>query len=276
MIVWSKIAEWYKEKKDLVFDDHPTMPSFSIEDVSSPSAKMARKLIKLITTHWIGTVTTIGVVVTIIGTFKPSHTPSPQAPPHSQTQAASAQPKADSIEKLIPNVDVQKLSPPKKIAPEAQTKLKNTLPQQINSTKSNVFSGTNTGSLHQTININEAPPDIKKGAKGFISTYDFNGAKREIAPGRSIVVAGDEFGVFQSIAKLEKEKKYPELASICKSQIKKTPEWLTPYFFLGIAAANMGLKDEAISNFEHVIEDASGNPDYREAEKFMKLLKSSP
>lgn len=86
MSIWSKIAAWYKEKNILVHDDHPTMPSFSIEDQSSPSAKIMRKIIKLITTHWVGTVTTIGVIVTIIGTFRPSNAPVPQ-PEKKQTSS---------------------------------------------------------------------------------------------------------------------------------------------------------------------------------------------
>ncbi|MCX5847940.1 MAG: archease [Deltaproteobacteria bacterium] len=98
----------------------------------------------------------------------------------------------------------------------------------------------------------------KKAERGISSTYDFQGIKRDISPGVIKANMGEETEVFKKLVNLEKEKKYPDLASLCKSQIVKTPDWLTPYLFLGVAQANMGLKTEALSNFEHVIKNAPG------------------
>lgn len=115
----------------------------------------------------------------------------------------------------------------------------------------------------------------KKAERGISSTYDFNGAKRETAGGRISVVAGQETGIFVQMVNLEKEKKYPELLTLCKSQIERTPEWLTPYLFLGLAQANMGLTNDAISNFEYVTKNAPGDPNYQRANEFIKRLKGN-
>ena len=115
--------------------------------------------------------------------------------------------------------------------------------------------------------------EAKKAARGISSTYDFKGVKRDIAPGRINAIIGEETEVFAKMFNLEKEKKYSELSSLCKKQISKTPEWLTPYLFLGIAEANMGNKDDAISNFEYVIANAPDDPDYKQAKEFIKMLK---
>src|SRR4030042_6539232 len=223
---------------------------------------------------------TIGVLITGVAfcsqIFMPPKTSS--KPDSNKTSSKKIEEPNKELHQQTPPLSIPpKMASEKAFAPQTSRNARKPEPQPIiNATKSNVFSGTNTGSLTQTLNINEAPPEVRRGAKGFINTYDFNGVKRQIAPGRSLAIVGDEMGIFQDIVKLEKENKYPELASLCKSQIGKTPEWLTPYFFLGIASANMGLKKEAISNFEHVIENSSGNPDYKQAEEFLKLLKSAP
>ncbi|HEX9079114.1 MAG TPA: hypothetical protein VF795_05975 [Desulfuromonadaceae bacterium] len=113
MSIWSKFAGWYKEKKVLVHDNHPTMPSFSIEDVSSSSAKTARKVVGFISRNWIGLMTTIGVGFTAVGAIyavKTFHAPPPQAPPQNKPQTAAPQPKAENTEKIIPK-EIHKQSP---------------------------------------------------------------------------------------------------------------------------------------------------------------------
>ena len=121
--------------------------------------------------------------------------------------------------------------------------------------------------------IEELDIKAKKASRGISSVYDFQGAKRDTRPGVFNVTYGEESETFTQIDRLEKEKKYPELLSLCKKQIAKTPEWLTPYLFLGLAQANMGMKKEAILNFEYVIKNAPGDPAYQQANEFIKKLK---
>ena len=123
--------------------------------------------------------------------------------------------------------------------------------------------------------IQELQEKAKKAEKGITSTYDFNGAKRETTrPGHISLKFGSEFEVFKKIQELEEKKHYGELVKICEKQIKETPEWLTPYLYLGIALDNLGYKDRAIDIFEYVKENSFGNPKYSHVNEFLEKLKS--
>jgi len=73
---------------------------------------------------------------------------------------------------------------------------------------------------------------------------------------------------------LYEQRAWEELLSLASSQINKTPEWLTPYLYSGIALANLGHKTEAIERLRFVEERAAGHPDYSEASKMLNALKS--
>ncbi len=121
--------------------------------------------------------------------------------------------------------------------------------------------------------IKELEVQAKKSARGITSTYDYNGARRETSAGRTGVTAGEEIGVFQGMLELEKNKSYSELIVLCEGQIKKTPTWLTPYLFLGVAYANQGNKDKAIANLEHVLNEAPGDPNYAQARTILDQIR---
>lgn len=116
--------------------------------------------------------------------------------------------------------------------------------------------------------------EAKKASRGISSTYDYNGAKRVTTkPGHIEVMGGPEVDVFSAMKKLQDEKKFPELKKICEEQIEKTPTWLTPYLYLGVAYANLGEEEEAIKYFEYVLENAPEDPDYAQAAQFIEKLK---
>jgi len=112
--------------------------------------------------------------------------------------------------------------------------------------------------------------ETDKASHGISVSYDFNGARRESTkPGYINVIVGKEIAVFKNMLQLQNEKNYPELVKICEHQIKETPEWLTPYLFLGTAYDNLGEKDKAIQMYEYVIENAYGNLEYVDAHSFL-------
>jgi len=122
--------------------------------------------------------------------------------------------------------------------------------------------------------IDKLKVEAKKAARGITSIYDFNGVKRETTrPGHISVTAGAETAVFQNMVQLKKDRNYPELVKVCLKQIADTPEWLTPYLFLGIAYTNLGQKEEAIQQFEYVVKNAPGDPSYQSAAEFLKQLR---
>jgi tetratricopeptide (TPR) repeat protein len=122
--------------------------------------------------------------------------------------------------------------------------------------------------------IQELEKQAKKAMRGISSTYDFNGAKRiTTRPGHISLEVGPEVEIFKKINELEKQRNYPELKNICEQQIIKTPEWFTPYLYLGLAYANMDNKEKAIEMFEYVLSNAPDDPAYAQAKEFLKKLK---
>jgi len=112
-----------------------------------------------------------------------------------------------------------------------------------------------------------------KSERGITLSYDFNGAKRETTqPGHINLNFGPEVEIFNQIVQLEKQKNYSEIIKICETQIKKTPEWLTPYLYLGVAYANTGNTSRAIELFSHVNKIAPNDPAYKQAREFLEKL----
>jgi tetratricopeptide (TPR) repeat protein len=124
--------------------------------------------------------------------------------------------------------------------------------------------------------IKELDKKAKMSARGVTSMYSFNGTKRQTYGGNIKADAGEEFGIFQQMVDLENSKNYPALIDLCEQQIKKTPDWFTPYFFKGVAQANRGLKDEAIKNIRYVVDNTIDDPEYEEAREILEKLERQP
>lgn len=123
--------------------------------------------------------------------------------------------------------------------------------------------------------ILELEEKAKKAEKGISSSYDFNGAKRVTTkPGHISLSNGPEVEVFKEIQRLETARNYSQLITICEKQIKETPEWLTPYMYLGVAYANLGNNDRAIELFEFVQKNSFGDKAYSQAIDFLGKLQS--
>jgi len=121
--------------------------------------------------------------------------------------------------------------------------------------------------------IRELESAAKAARRGLVDRHDFNGAKRVQSGGHFSVVAGPELGVFQELIDLEKSKDYPSIIRLAKAQILKTPEWLTPYLFLGVAYANTGDRKNAVKNLEYVVNQAAGDPQYKNAEELLSRFR---
>ncbi len=60
-------------------------------------------------------------------------------------------------------------------------------------------------------------------------TYDFNGVKH-IRQGHNFrTISGDETEIFERLCELERRADWAGVRDLCEEQIRKTPEWLTPY-----------------------------------------------
>jgi hypothetical protein len=122
--------------------------------------------------------------------------------------------------------------------------------------------------------LDEIGKDVKKLSREIYSGYDFNGAKREQRPGYMGVTVGEEVTVFQNMMKLQTDRQWEELLIIAEGQIKKTPDWLTPYLLSGVANANLGNKSAAIDRLTFVKEQAAGDRQYADADRILQALSS--
>jgi hypothetical protein len=117
--------------------------------------------------------------------------------------------------------------------------------------------------------INTLKFEATRSRRGLVSVWDFNGARREGSAASTNVTAGEEFGVFQELGRLEQEKKFAEIVAIATKQITKNPDWLTPYLFRGAAYANLGELQKAAVDLRHVVSSAGGDPAYAQAQTLL-------
>jgi len=120
--------------------------------------------------------------------------------------------------------------------------------------------------------LDEIGKDVKGIRQGVYEGYDFNGGKRQQVPGRNIVVAGEETAVFQQMMSFNGAKDWSGLLNLADAQILKTPNWLTPYLFSGIANLNLGNGEAGIARLEFVRAQSAGHPDYADADRILKQL----
>lgn len=117
--------------------------------------------------------------------------------------------------------------------------------------------------------------EATKSRRGIVSTWDFNGVRREGTAGSMTAIVGEEVGVFKELGRLERERKFPEVIELATHQIERTPGWLTPYLLRGAAYANLGETREAIADLQHVVKEAAGDPAYAQASAMLGRLQSS-
>lgn len=106
-----------------------------------------------------------------------------------------------------------------------------------------------------------------------MKNLSFNGMRRLRTPNGIGEVPSPEHLVFKAMERLETLEKWEELIELCKSQIEKTPEWLTPYYYAGFAYGHRpGKIEESLKMFRYVAEHSGGDPAYLQATKLTKAF----
>lgn len=127
--------------------------------------------------------------------------------------------------------------------------------------------------------IKELETQAKNAKRGITVNFYANGTRRK-TDGGNISLDQELKLTYEHMKNLSEEKRYPELVTLCKKQIRNNPDWPTPYLFLGVALGNSGEIDEAINQLEYFLEIAPtlssyGYNDYRkQAKKFIEILKN--
>lgn len=113
-----------------------------------------------------------------------------------------------------------------------------------------------------------------KASRGVVSTWDFNGVRREGRAGVMNAIMGEEVAIFEELVRLERGGEHARIVELATTQIRKTPDWLTPYLFRGIAYARLGKLQEAKADLEHVVRNSAGDKAYAEAGIALQQLKA--
>ncbi len=120
--------------------------------------------------------------------------------------------------------------------------------------------------------LDDISKDVKRLRRGVSSRYDFNGVLHEQRPGITNTTIGDDYSAFQKMVDLHQKHDWTQLLQIAEERIKKTPDWLTPYLFSGIANANLGNKQAAIDRLKFVEEESAGDSAYADAGRILREL----
>jgi hypothetical protein len=109
--------------------------------------------------------------------------------------------------------------------------------------------------------------------KGNVISYDYRGYRRSSLTGP---VPGDEgeSKEYQKLLKLQKSGEWKKLFKEATREIKKVPEWLTPYAFGAVAIYHLGNRTEAVKLLQHVDQQSAGDPDYDQVRHMLAQLKS--
>ena len=79
--------------------------------------------------------------------------------------------------------------------------------------------------------------------------------------------------IFQEMESKLENNDYKTLIEMCKKQIKSTPDWYTPYLFLGIAYLKTGDTNNAKKYFNYLIKEVSTEPYVSEARRYLRETK---
>jgi len=121
-------------------------------------------------------------------------------------------------------------------------------------------------------------PKVPKGPQRpeEVITYDYRGFKTSSLTG-PMLVDGDEgeSGQYQKLLALQKGGEWKKLLKESTREIKKVPDWLTPYAFKAVALQHLGNNQEAIKALEYVDQRSVGNPDYDQVRSLLQHLKTA-
>jgi hypothetical protein len=121
----------------------------------------------------------------------------------------------------------------------------------------------------------QIPPASPPPSVAEVITYDYRGFKTSSIRGPLYAEAQTSLA-YQDMLALQKKGDWKKLLKRAAREAKEAPGWLTPYAFKAVALHHLGRNSEAISALDYVDQRSAGNPDYDQARKMLKQLKSVP
>ena len=116
---------------------------------------------------------------------------------------------------------------------------------------------------------------VDKARQGQTTSFDFDGVKRSNKGVGTIDVDFEsaETQAFEEIKDLQNAQNWIALRAFCEQEIAKSPQWMTPFMFRGLANANLGDLDAAIQDLEFVVDRVGNSPGYDQAIGLLEKLR---
>ena len=131
--------------------------------------------------------------------------------------------------------------------------------------------------LEKDYQINELKEKVTQAKFGVNKRYSYEGVISPSGADGMIRMTDDAPSIFRQLSGLEKtntSESFQQIINLCNVQIKQKPDWYTLYLFRGMALAKLGKKEEAIIDFNYVIDNGPNDYKYRgPAKYFLKELK---
>lgn len=124
--------------------------------------------------------------------------------------------------------------------------------------------------------ISKLTREMSFAKQGRVTTWNFKGSRLESRPGyTSIVTNTPEAEAFKNFVRYQDSDDWGRLIEAATQEIRKNPDWMTPYLLLGVAYGNIGQREKGIINLEKVIEMRPDDPQYAQAKELLKKLKEN-
>ncbi len=101
--------------------------------------------------------------------------------------------------------------------------------------------------------------------------YNYRGFQVS-APGSPATPEKGESAEYAKLLELQKSNDWKRLLKESSREIKRVPEWLTPYAFKAVALVRLGKQKEAIELMHYVDQHSAGNPEYDQVRAMLKRL----
>ena len=116
-----------------------------------------------------------------------------------------------------------------------------------------------------------APPPQKE-----VILYDYRGYKTSSLTGPMLILGDEgESRQYQKLLDLQRAGNWKKLLHDATHEIKKAPDWLTPYAFEAVALQHLGRTKEAIAALEYVDQRSTGDSDYDQVRRLLAKLKAA-
>ncbi|MBD8597333.1 MULTISPECIES: hypothetical protein [unclassified Pseudomonas] len=122
--------------------------------------------------------------------------------------------------------------------------------------------------------IDELKAKAANASRGITKFREFSGVLRETRAGFSAVRTGNSFeeSIFPTLEELANTHRWTELDSLCTEGLTKSSNWMTLFFFRGLARLNLAQLDLARHDLETVLDNVGDSPDYAQANNWLQAI----